>query len=268
MSSTPHSTPKLVAVDMDGTLLDAQGRIPDAFWRVLDRAKAQGMTIAPASGRQLAMLREMFSSQAPDAFIAENGAVVALGERVVSTTALPEEPVRRLLTRLPDAPFRAHPVVCAPEVAYTADMPTAFDAEVDKYYASRSKVQSLLDAPLPTAIKIALYVETDAERDALDWVRSTLPELAVVVSGAHWVDVMHPETNKGNALSALASLLGVDMEATAAFGDYLNDYALLQAAGHAVAMGNAHEDLKAIADEVVGTNEEHAVVRTLEGWLR
>ncbi|GAA3512001.1 Cof-type HAD-IIB family hydrolase [Corynebacterium pilbarense] len=247
---------------MDGTLLDGDGRVPDAFWPLLKTARSRGVTLAPASGRQLATLQQMF----PDCedFIAENGAVVARGGEVVSTTALPEAPVQRLLSALPDAPFAAHAVVCAPSVAATAALPPAVDAEVDKYYASRTL---LGDGSASPTIKIALYVESDAERDAYPWVRELVPELRAVVSGKHWVDLMHPDADKGLALAQLAGAMGVAMSKTAAFGDYLNDLGMLRAAGHAVAMGNAHEDVKAVADEVVGTNAEGAAVARLAKWL-
>ncbi|MCZ2221131.1 Cof-type HAD-IIB family hydrolase [Corynebacterium pilbarense] len=255
-------TPRLIALDMDGTLLDGDGRVPDAFWPLLKTARSRGVTLAPASGRQLATLQQMF----PDCedFIAENGAVVARGGEVVSTTALPEAPVQRLLSALPDAPFAAHAVVCAPSVAATAALPPAVDAEVDKYYASRTL---LGDGSASPTIKIALYVESDAERDAYPWVRELVPELRAVVSGKHWVDLMHPDADKGLALAQLAGAMGVAMSKTAAFGDYLNDLGMLRAAGHAVAMGNAHEDVKAVADEVVGTNAEGAAVARLAKWL-
>lgn len=255
-------TPRLIALDMDGTLLDGDGRVPDAFWPLLKTARSRGVTLAPASGRQLATLQQMF----PDCedFIAENGAVVARGGEVVSTTALPEAPVQRLLSALPDAPFAAHAVVCAPSVAATAALPPAVDAEVDKYYASRTL---LGDGSASPTIKIALYVESDAERDAYPWVRELVPELRAVVSGKHWVDLMHPDADKGLALAQLAGAMGVAMSKTAAFGDYLNDLGMLRAAGHAVAMGNAHEDVKAVADEVVGTNADGAAVARLAGWL-
>ena len=255
-------TPRLIALDMDGTLLDGDGRVPDAFWPLLETARSRGITLAPASGRQLATLQQMF----PDCedFIAENGAVVARGGEVVSTTALPEAPVQRLLSALPNAPFAAHAVVCAPSVAATAALPPAVDAEVDKYYASRTL---LGDGSASPTIKIALYVESDAERDAYPWVRELVPELRAVVSGNHWVDLMHPDADKGLALAQLAEAMGVAMSETAAFGDYLNDLGMLRAAGHAVAMGNAHEDVKAVADEVVGTNTDGAAVARLAKWL-
>ena len=247
---------------MDGTLLDGDGQVPDAFWPLLETARSRGVTLAPASGRQLATLQQMF----PDCgdFIAENGAVVARGGEVVSTTALPEAPVRRLLSALPGAPFAAHAVVCAPSVAATVPLPPAVDAEVDKYYASRTL---LGDGSASPTIKIALYVESDAERDAYPWVRELVPELRAVVSGKHWVDLMHPDADKGLALAQLAGAMGVAMPETAAFGDYLNDLGMLRVAGHAVAMGNAHEDVKAVADEVVGTNVDGAAVARLAKWL-
>ena len=74
----PMNIPRLVALDMDGTLLTPEGVIPESFWPTLDAAHAAGMTVAPASGRQLATLRGMFARNAPDTFIAENGAVVEL----------------------------------------------------------------------------------------------------------------------------------------------------------------------------------------------
>lgn len=258
-------TSRLIALDMDGTLLTPEGQVPERFWQLYDDATAQSITITPASGRQLATLQRMFP--ACETFIAENGAVVWHGGEVVSTTDLPLDAARNLIAALPDAPFPAHTVICAPEVATTLPLPPAIDAEVDKYYASRTTLAALGDHPTPV-IKIALYVETDAERDALPWVREHAPELRAVVSGKHWLDIMHPDADKGHALEALADTLGIPLAQTAAFGDFLNDYGMLRAAGYAVAMKNAHPDLKAIADEVIGSNGDEAVVDKLVQWLK
>lgn len=257
---------------MDGTLLTSDGDIPQRFWPVLKRASAADMIITPASGRQLATLRAMFDNEthgsSPTAFIAENGAVVFHDGEIVSTTMMPDAPVRRLLHALADAPFRAHAVVCTPQVAYTvSDLPKQIDAEVAKYYTAREELDALMQAPTGETIKIALYVESDAEADALPWVNATVPELRVLVSSKHWLDIMAPDADKGTALLALSDALGIAQADTAAIGDYLNDFVMLQSAGIAVAMGNAHEDLQAIADEVIGDNDSHAAVTRLEQWL-
>lgn len=262
--------PRIVALDMDGTLLDSSGAIPERFWGLLERASAAGMVIAPASGRQLATLRHMFSRNEPDTFIAENGAVVWHDSRIVAVRAMPADAVSRLVEALPEAPFRGHAVVCTPELAYTQGTPEAeVAAEVARYYRAHRGVDSLADVVAGDirTVKIALYVETHAELDALPWLRKAAPELDAFVSSRHWIDLMAPGVNKGVALHALADDLGAAQQETAAIGDYLNDYDMLQAAGWAVAMGNAHPDLKAIADEVVETNDDHGALRRIERWL-
>ncbi|AIJ33128.1 HAD family hydrolase [Corynebacterium imitans] len=261
------STPRLVALDMDGTLLNPEGAIPDSFWPTLEAAQAAGITVAPASGRQLATLRDMFARNAPDTFIAENGAVVQHEGQVLATATIPEATARRIVEALERTPFSAHPVLCAPETSYTrASTPPEVQREVDKYYLANTQVRSLLDAPLNAIVKIALFVDGDAETLGLPWVEKLAPELHALVSSTHWLDIMPPAASKGAALLALADTLGIAHEDTAAIGDYLNDYSMLEAAGYAVAMGNAHPDLKEVADEVIGTNGEHAAVAKLAQW--
>lgn len=258
--------PKLVALDMDGTLVITGQEIPASFWPVLERARERGMTIAPASGRQLATLREMFARDEPDTFIAENGAVVWHKGRIVSTTPMDEAPVRRLIEAVEGTPWTT--VVCTPEVCFTRDdLLPEVSAEVSQYYRSREELSSLIDAPLATTIKIALYIPGDAETEALGWVEEQVPELRVLLSGKHWIDVMAPEADKGRALTELAAGIGIGLEHTAAIGDYLNDVGMLKAAGYAVAMGNAHEDVKAVADEVCGDVGDEGAVEKLKAWF-
>ncbi|WP_394281971.1 HAD family hydrolase [Corynebacterium sp.] len=264
------SSPRLVALDMDGTLLDEEGRIPDEFWDLLGRAKQQGVTIAPASGRQLATLRDMFelTNERPDTFIAENGTVVWHKGEIVSEKPMRKDIVTAIVDALENVDFPVHIVLCKAQASYTDEnLPADVTAEVDKYYHANQHVASLRDVVDTHVVKIALYVETDAERDALPVVREVAQDYTLAVSSKHWLDVMAPGANKGVALLDLAKALGVKQEDTAAIGDYLNDYELLEAAGTAVAMENAHPDLKAIADEITASNIDHGALKTLRKWL-
>lgn len=254
---------KLIALDMDGTLLDGAGKIPPGFEDVVQAARDAGVVMAPASGRQLKMLQEMFAGEnEPEAYIAENGTVVAFRGEVISTTTIPMDPVRRIVAATEDAGLVT--VVCHPTVAH---IPAGLDAdsaaEIDKYYAATQPLEDLQDAVTEDVVKVAVYAKNRAEQDVYPVVQDVAPELNVVVSGAHWVDVMDPSADKGVALRALAQAMDVDMADTAAFGDYLNDYALLQAAGTAYAMENAHPELKAIADHIAPSNEDHGVLTVL-----
>ena len=256
---------RIIAVDMDGTLLDAHGTIPAAFRDVMAHAEDTDVVIAPASGRQLRTLQDIFedfSDAVPEAYIAENGTVVSYRDEIVSTTALPADPVHAII----DAAAEDFVVVvCRPDAAYIpAGLSAPMLAEIAKYYHSTVETSDLHDAVTEDVVKVAVYTPGVAEAEVFPVVDAAAPDVNVVVSGANWVDVMHPEADKGVALLSLADALGVAHAETVAFGDYLNDYALLQSAGTAWAMDNAHPELKAIADHIAPSNVDHGVVTVLK----
>lgn len=265
----PRPDIRLIAADMDGTLLLPDGSLPEGFWPLLERLRESGIAFAPASGRQLATLRDMFGDADLD-YIAENGAYVVRGGDEVSHDALAPEFVASLIARLrgliADGVIRAGFVVCGKRSAYIEDAEPWFVAEVEKYYRALQIVDDVLEAD-DRVLKVAIYdVEGGADH--------TAPELAdvaethqVVVSGAHWIDVMNGGVNKGVALQNLQRMLGVTAAQTAAFGDFFNDVELLQAAEWSYAMANAHPDVVASARYRAPSNAEAGVLRVLESLL-
>ena len=89
----------------------------------------------------------------------------------------------------------------------------------------------------------------------------------MAISGKVWLDVMARDVDKGAALSQLAELIGVPISRTVAFGDYLNDLQMLRAAGIAVAMENAHPQLKEVADIIAPANTDNGVSVVLRRLL-
>ena len=250
---------RIIALDMDGTLLDAAGRIPDSFWPVLEELRSRGVAVAPASGRQLATLQEIFPG---DTYIAENGTCVFHDGEVVSTTHIDRATVDAVISAAADMDL----VVCTPTVAYhRPGISAATGAELSKYYVSRQATADL--SAVEDVIKLAAFTPGDAEATIYPVLLDAAPVANVVVSGAHWVDIMAADAGKGRALRALAQAMGVDKRETAAFGDYLNDLELLEAAGTAWAMDNAHPDIKAIADHIAPPNTEAGVVTVLRELL-
>ena len=82
--------------------------------------------------------------------------------------------------------------------------------------------------------------------------------------GWHWLSVHPADATKANAIRWLADREGVGMGRVTVFGDALNDLSMFEAAGHAVAVGNAHPELKSVADEEIGPHYEGSVLRFLE----
>lgn len=265
-----HPDLRLVAADLDGTLLDADGRVPDRLWPLLNVMRERGIAFVPASGRQYATLRKTFERDANEmAFIAENGTYVVYKGREVSSTTIHSRFVLAVLDGMHTASASGVDlgvVLCGKRTAFVERDDEPFLAEVRKYYLEHKVVADLREH-VDEIIKIAVYDFGDAEESVAPALAGFRDTHQVVVSGAHWVDVMANGVNKGTALAALQKTLGVTVEQTAAFGDYLNDVELLQAAGFSYAMENAHADVKAIARFGAPSHADEGVITVLAGLL-
>ena len=262
---------RLIAADMDGTLLDDHDELPGDLWSLVRELSRQGIVFCPASGRQYDNLLERFRDVADDVvFIAENGTYVVRGGREISSDTLAPEVVRRVVAEM--RALRASGVdvgvvVCAKSSAFIERTDGPFRAEVDKYYARLDVVTDLLAVPLDDVLKVAVFDFGSAEQ-------TTAPALAhlrgtqqVVVSGEHWVDVMNLTANKGEGIRALQRALGVTPAQTMVFGDFLNDLEMMDAAKYSFAMDNAHPALRERARFVAPPNSENGVVRTIASVL-
>lgn len=260
---------RLIAADMDGTLLDPDGRVPDGFWPLLERLRERSIAFAPASGRQLATLQRLFGDADLD-YIAENGTYVVRGGAEVSSDTLHAEFVASVVGRLralvSAGVLRVGVVVCGKRSAYIESTDPHFLAEVHKYYAELRVVDDLL-AEDDQVLKLAVYDFDGGEEHTAPALADLRATHQVVVSGVHWVDVMNAGVNKGVALSGLQRALGVTPAQTAAFGDYLNDLEMLAVADWSYAMAEAHDDVVATARHRAGSNADAGVVRAIESLL-
>ena len=262
---------RLIAADMDGTLLDDEHELHDHVWPLIDALFERGVTFCPASGRQYHNLVRRFPGLADRmTFIAENGAYVVHDGCELSADTLDETLVRAVVTHLRECIATGADlgiVVCGKNSAYIERSDPPFVEQVDKYYARFAVLDDLLSRPADGVLKIATYDFGSAETGAGPSLAPFADRAKVVVSGAHWVDVMNIATNKGAALRSVQSALGVTREQTMAFGDYLNDLELLDAAAHSYAMANAHPAVKQRARHIAPSNADNGVVRTISEAL-
>ncbi len=260
---------RLVVADLDGTLLDGEGAIPDSFWPLLDRLADRGVVFAVASGRQYPALAAMFgrAGHGP-ALIAENGAfVVSEGREVSSSTVDPAAAanVVGVVRGLADA-FDLGLVLSGRHCAYVEKDAPAFLDEAGRFYTTLQVVEDLGvvdDEPL----KFAIHDAVGASRGSRAVLAPALAPLRVVMSSEHWMDIMDPAVDKGVAVRALQRSLGVGPDQTMAFGDYLNDLEMLALATHSFAMGNAHPRVVGASRHRAPSNREQGVVRVLEELL-
>ncbi|MDY3617446.1 Cof-type HAD-IIB family hydrolase [Agathobaculum sp.] len=260
---------KLIAADLDGTLLSSERRFSDDLFPLIGALHARGVRFAPASGRQYFNLREMFAPIADElVYISENGAMVCDGERLLSFAAMPADEVARVVGLARTLPGVS--VILAGEqgALYENQQDGVFLENMAYYYARRRYVPDLMEAAhsLPVC-KIALFCSRKAETVILPAFRKFEKTSQVALSGADWVDLMRPGMNKGEAIGALCRSMCITPDECMAFGDYLNDVELLRAVGESYAMDNAHPDLKRIAKHVCPSNDDDGVCRTIRRVL-
>lgn len=200
---------RLVVADMDGTLLDDRKRFPGGLWRMLDQLDARGVTFAPASGRQVWTLLDMFPDRPGMTVIGENGAIVMRDGAEISSSPLDlptlREAVRLVRAATGPGGVNGGLVMCGKRSAYVERVDEPFVAGVVPYYHRTRQVDSQLDVldaieagELDDAIvKLAVHsldpVGPLAEA-TLARFRSTHQ---YAVSGANWADLQDPRGRQG-----------------------------------------------------------------------
>lgn len=254
---------------MDGTLLDGEGRIPDAFIPLLGIMADRGIVFAPASGRQYATLAGMFGS-APGhlAYIAENGSIVVQDDQVISTTYLDAPTVRTAidLVRRATATRDVGLVVCGQDSAYIERHDRPFVKQCEPYYAELALIDDLTTVT-DNVLKVAIYDFEDSETCVDELFGDLQATHQVAISGQHWIDIMNAEANKGVAVLALQERLGIMRDQTVVFGDYLNDLEMMTTGEWSYAMENAHPAVRDQARFVAPANTESGVITVLSALL-
>ena len=257
---------RLIATDMDGTLLDSQKRLPEGFLDAIQALYARGVLFAVASGRQYAALRRDFESLVPYIyFICENGALVMYRDEQVLIDPMNTEDLFDTVTAC-RALDGVYPVICRAQMGLIeSSADPDFILDTRRYYPSSQIVDDQrAHCTYKDVCKVAFYDKGDAQTHELPVLMEKLGErLSVILSGEHWVDVMKKGVNKGTAMRRLQAMLGIAGEECMAFGDYLNDYELLESVGESYAMANSHPALLKLAKYTAPSNDENGVMRVI-----
>lgn len=247
---------KLIATDLDGTLLRSDKSLPDGFMQTARRLMDDGITFVAASGRQYDNIYQTLYPLSERMYIiSENGAINGYGSQVREEMRMTEKSVRQVLDFVRASGGRANAICCcAHEGRYTSDEPE-FVREMSRYYLRRRRVgESEMNAS--PACKIALYCYGKSEE--LYRTMPTFEGLTNVVSGTDWVDVAPDGINKGKALESILRETGIRPEECVAFGDNFNDKEMLELCGRRYTVSNAPEGMRRMFP-CIGSNDDGAV---------
>ena len=270
---------RLIAFDMDGTVLDDHKRILPETKEIFTRAAEHGIVLLPATGRHFCgavdVIRELdavkYVMTCNGAGIYDNDSGRCLYEESMELASfLP------LLKRLDELEVAADPFVKGKalmnERKWSLVKEMNLSPELEQYmWTSRKRVPDLLSALRSQGddvekLTINFVVEKDGTRRDYDKVLSILsdfPEYNAVPGGMYNIEVTKKGISKGSGLRWIGEYLGISTEEMIAFGDSGNDLAMLETAGIGVAMGNAEKEAKEIADYVTKTNNENGIAYAL-----
>lgn len=260
---------RLVAIDLDDTLLDKDLNISERARECIRAAQELGVYVTLATGR-------MFRSAVPFAeqigvnipLITYQGALVknSRSGEVLYHRPVPARLVRPVIKRVKKFGYHL-------QMYYEDNLCMEKLTPEGQDYANLARVDitlvpDLLEAcPEPTKILIVNYDES-LLNELFEVLRKEFgEELYITKSKPYYLELMHPEATKGKALKVVADYFGVPRESVLAIGDSFNDVDMIQYAGLGVVMGNAREEIKQFADYVTLTNEEDGVAEVLQRFV-
>ena len=266
--------PRLVACDVDGTLLGTGARASRRTVEVISRVVAAGVPFVLVTGRPPRWVPPVVQElEYAGLAVCANGAVLydAARDRVLSAETL--DPIR--LRDIADALDRALPgCMLAVERAGDTALPGEHEFLAELDYAHPWPSPDSQHAPRgelfgrPAVKLLVRHPDMASEAMAVAATAAAGDSVAVTFStNSGLIELAAPGVSKSTGLAAVARRFGVRAEDIIAFGDMPNDLAMLSWAGHGVAMANAHPAVLSTADEVTAPNTEDGVALVLERWF-
>ncbi|MBS4536594.1 HAD family phosphatase [Clostridium sp. D2Q-14] len=266
---------KLIAIDMDGTLLDKEEKVSEKNKEAIKRATEKGVKVVISTGRiftSAIYYAKLIGIMTP--IIACNGAYISEYDRenVLLQHPINQEDMEKLIEIFEKNNLYYH--FYDNENFYTTDL----DYNSLKYYEWNKKQKeenkiniNVLKNPVEyikkNNVKVYKVVIMDEDIEKITNIREELSlyENIEVVSSWHGsLDIMYKGVSKGKALKELCKIYGISREEVIAIGDNENDLSMLEFAGTSVAMENGIDLVKEYADIVTETNDNNGVAKAIE----
>lgn len=265
---------KLVAIDMDGTLLNNNNEVSERTRKAIDKAKEKGVHIVISTGRVLKSALyygKSLNLRAP--IIACNGAIIAdESDNIIYKNSIDKNLIKSIIDIAKERNIYYH---FYDESRFYSHVKVE---EVLKFYNEGNKENSI-DIKVFENIEeiiedkdlnVYKFIFIDENKDNLQNLRRELGNIDNIGISSSWannIEAMGCNVSKGEAVKELCTKLNIKPEEVIAIGDSENDLPMLRFAGLGVAMGNGNQIIKKEADYITDTNQEDGVAKVIEKFI-
>ncbi|MDF2487018.1 MAG: yidA [Herbinix sp.] len=263
---------KLIAVDMDGTLLNDNKEISDRCLKTINKLKEKGKKLVIATGRPLHGIMNYIEKlnllDENDYVVTFNGALVqgTKTKHIIFNKPLSLQAYKELYTVSQQLGVNIHALTDKSVLTPKNNPFTEIESTINQIPIIEGAVEEI-DAS--TLIVKVMFIDEPEKLDSIlplipDWVKD---KYSILRSSPYFLEFLDKSVDKGAGVSAIAKHLGLKREEVICVGDAGNDLAMIQYAGLGVAMGNATCELKSEADFITHSNEEDGVASVIEKFM-
>lgn len=267
---------KLVAIDMDGTLLNSKGAVSDRTRQAIYDASKRGVYVVLATGRILkSAINHSLELNLNKPIISSNGAVIVDEKKnIIYEIPMKMDAVEKVvkLGQSENIYFHFYNEDSFYANTYIEEVLNFYNTEESKKNGREIKVNIFKDVNEITdnGINVYKFLFIDDDRNKLDILKEKLigvEDISVCSSWGNNLEVMDNRVSKGNGLKYLCNKLNISSENVIAIGDNENDISMIEYAGLGVAMGNGVEKAKLVADLIAESNDEDGVAKIIEKYI-
>jgi len=270
-------TIKLIATDMDGTLLDPKGQVDlPRLEKILDQLEERGIRFVIATGNEIHRVKQLLGHLTERVvLIVANGARIFEGNQLLQAQTWDDDMVNRALEFFKDRECQDQFVVTSMNGGFVKEGTVFTQLEnfmtpemIDFFYQRMNFVEELESHLFGGVLKMSLVVGEERSDSVLEEINHLFNGyVQAVSSGYGCIDILQSGIHKAWGLQELLKRWDIKAEEIMAFGDSENDVEMLRLAGIAYAMENADDKAKAVATDFAPSNSQAGVYQVLEDWL-
>ncbi|WP_421532649.1 HAD family hydrolase [Lelliottia amnigena] len=260
---------KLIASDMDHTLLTEKGELPLNFDGYIFKLDELGIDFVIASGRPLYTLEEIFSKISKKiSFISDNGGVISHRGEVIFKSLLDPLAYQEMIKFVEDS-TDGIAILCGLDSAVISNKNKKHEEFLKFFYSKINLIENLSNTSVD-ANKFTIYFPNkNSKKYFEDIFKPKYGDcFSVTVGDSIWIDIMNYGVDKGKAIKLLGERLGIKPGNMMAFGDTYNDIEMLEAVDYSYIVKNANKEMRKHAKYVTDSNDEFGVTNIIDKVIK